>query len=267
MQKKQNKSPLVVMLLAMAMLLGVATAAVADDTKKAEGQLPVGAVLCDRADAALGDAEKVKAVKSISTKVKVKFINMGGAEGEMVEYLERPMKAFRKTTFEGMGEMTEGTDGKVFWETTPMGGGITIHKGSAKILKQHDYASKLMYPWRDSYASAKCLGIETVDGSECYKVELTPKEGKKEIVYYDKKTNLTRKVELKLDEPVSQQELPIELIYSDYRAVNGIQHAFRVRIKVSMMDIEWVYQSIEHNKAIPAGTFDLPPAVQKKLAG
>ncbi|MEM7167588.1 MAG: hypothetical protein AAF581_19200 [Planctomycetota bacterium] len=232
----------------------------------AEDELPSGADLCDRAEAAIGDAKKIAAIETIATQVKVTYKNMGAMEGTMNEYFARPMKACRKTNFAQMGEMLEGTDGKVFWEINPMQG-PTVHSGNAKVLKEHDYASKLMVPWREIYKEAKCLGVTKVGDSDCYKVELTPKEGRKEICYYDKETMLTRKVELIFDEPMSGQQLPIELIFDDYRPVNGIKHAFKVRVKVSVMDIEWEYTSIKHNAKLPAGVFDLPSVIRKAAKG
>ena len=146
-----------------------------------------------------------------------------------------------------------------------MMGQPTIHEGNPKILKQHDYASKLMFPFEEVYSSAQTLGVEKIDGIDCYKVELTPKEGRKEICYYDKETLLARRVELILDEPLSGQQLPIQITFGDYRDVNGVKHAFHSRIKVSMMEFEWVYQSIQHNVKIPDSTFALPAEVANKV--
>ena len=48
--------------------------------------------------------------------------------------------------------------------------------------------------WRKLYPKVVNAGIETIDGEECYKVVMTPAEGKPITGYYQKKSGLQVKL-------------------------------------------------------------------------
>ena len=66
---------------------------------------------------------------------------------------------------------------------------------------------------------AETLGSETVNGEDCYKVLLTPNEGKPETRYFDKKSNLLVKLTMQLPSPMG--EVPTDR--TDIRTVGFVR--------------------------------------------
>src|SRR5205809_48530 len=63
-------------------------------------------------------------------------------------------------------------------------------------------------------------GVEQVDGKDCYKVQLTPKEGMAMTRFYDKQSNLLVKMVMTVKNPMG--EFPVESKVSDYRKEGDI---------------------------------------------
>ena len=62
--------------------------------------------------------------------------------------------------------------------------------------------------------------METVDGQECYKVVLTPAEGKPETMYFQKKSGLAVKTTTVAVSPMG--EIPVEVLVANYKNFDGV---------------------------------------------
>ena len=114
--------------------------------------------------------------------------------------------------------------------------------------------------WRKVYKSAESSGTEDVNGQACYKVVLTPNEGKPETQYYDKKTNLLVKVTLIMVDQMG--ETPTETTVSDYKAQDGLLSPRKSHHWALGQEFEITINQIEYNVDIPKGRFDLPNEIK-----
>ena len=114
--------------------------------------------------------------------------------------------------------------------------------------------------WREFYTSAKTLGSEDVNGKPAWKVEMMPKEGKPETMYFDKESGLL----VRSSEVVAMAmgDIPVESELSDYRTVEGIKTPFTMTQKAMGQVMVMHFEKVSFNSEIPGDRFDLPATVK-----
>jgi len=82
--------------------------------------------------------------------------------------------------------METGTDGVIAWENSAIMG---PRLRSGVELRYHIREAMFNAPiyWRKVYKAAETVGAEKVEGVDCYRVLLTPVEGKPETWFFDQK--------------------------------------------------------------------------------
>jgi len=166
---------------------------------------------------------------------------------------------YRRTELEDVGAFEDGTDGETAW-TISVVQGPRILEGEERVISTWEAALREPVEWRTLYKSAETTGVENVDGAACYKVVLTPNEGKPQTQYYDKKNNLLVKMTVTL---VSQMgEIPSETVFSDYKEQNGILSAHKTRSKALGQEFEITIGQIDYNIDMPKDRFDLPNEIK-----
>src|SRR5262249_44464509 len=153
----------------------------ADDMPKAE------AILDKYIEATGGKAAYAKVTSDISTGT----MTMGamGLSGKLVMYSQAPANRLLELTLEGIGKISEGANSEIAWSFNAMQG-PRIKEGDEKAQAMQLGRYSADARWRDYYKSAATVGVETAEGKECYKVEVTPKTGKVQTRWYDKQTGL-----------------------------------------------------------------------------
>jgi hypothetical protein len=115
--------------------------------------------------------------------------------------------------------------------------------------------------WRKFFKKAECVAIDTVDEKPCYKVVMTPNEGRTETRYFDKESNLLVKTETSVVTPMGT--VTLELHIGEYKNVDGVLLPHKQRQVVpGIQEMIFITESIEHNVEMPADQFKLPDEVQ-----
>jgi hypothetical protein len=186
-----------------------------------------------------------------------------GIKGKMTSYAAAPNKMLVEIDLTGIGKIQEGFDGNVGWSDNPTMG-PRIKEGAEKQAAQRraDFYSALN--WRKHFKKAKCVGVETVEGKACYKVELTTNDDQVKTQYFDKATNLLIKSSGKEKTPMG--DIEVESVVSDYRKVDGLTIPFKTIQKAASQEIVITLDKVEHDVNLPPNRFELPPDI-KKLAG
>lgn len=104
-----------------------------------------------------------------------------------------------------------------------------------------DYASK--------GSTAEYLGKEDVEGSECYKIKLTMKGGKEKTYYISTEDNMLIKTSEKYT--ADGKEQTNDVMYANYKEVNGIQFPFSVSAQFGPVDMD----TIELNTSVDDSVF------------
>src|ERR1043165_2686716 len=160
----------------------------------AADELPKAETILDKyVEVTGGKAAYAKIHGDISTGT-MTFVAMG-LTGQLVSYSQAPDKRLIEITLEGLGKLSEGTNGEVAWSMNAMQG-PRLKEGEEKAttLLQARYNSDAQ--WRDTYKTAETVAVESVDGKDAYKVVLTPKSGNPITKWYGKDSNLVVKIAL-----------------------------------------------------------------------
>ncbi len=206
-----------------------------------------------------GKAAYAKRTSEITTGV-MEF-SAQGLKGTLMTYEAPPDKTYTAVEFDGIGKIESGTIDGVAWDKNAMTG-PHVKSGEEKAQSLRDAAFNGILNWRSLYAKAETVGVETIDGEECYKVVLTPADGRPVTSYYQKKSGLV----VKRTQVAVQQgsEIPVETVVSDYKDFGGILMPTKMMSSAAGQEFTMSIQSVKVNEAIPADKFD-PPAEIKAL--
>jgi hypothetical protein len=224
---------------------------------RAEEPLPKAEEILDKFVEVTGGKaayEKVHNEKSTGT---FEFVGKG-VKGTLTSYRAEANKMYTRVELENIGAIEHGTDGETAWTLSLQGPHIA--QGEERALALREATLRAPLQWRKLYKSVETAGVENVDGVACYKVVLTPNEGKPETQYYDKKSNLMVKMTMTV---VSQMgEIPSEMVISDYKEQNGLLSPRKTHNKVLGQEFETTVSQIDYNIDMPKDRFDLPNEIK-----
>ena len=184
-----------------------------------------------------------------------------GLKGSITRYSAEPDKSYAVIELEGIGKMESGSVNGIAWDKNPMTG-PRVKSGEEKSQGMREAVFNAQLNWRKVFAKAETTGVETVDGDECYKVLLTPTEGKPETAYYSKKSGLEVKHSTVAVSPMG--EVPVEAVVSGYKDFGGVLVPTKQIQKAAGQEFVITIENIKVNEELPADRFD-PPAEIKAL--
>jgi len=179
----------------------------------------------------------------------------------MVGYSQAPDKRVVEITFEGIGKITEGSNGTLAWSNSAMQG-PRLKEGEEKDEALRGARTNADSEWREVYTKAETTGVDTVDGKECWKVVVTPKAGKPQTRCYDKQSGLLVKSTVTQKSPMG--EITADSFPSDYRKEGDLLVPHKVLMKAAGQEMAMTIEKVEQNPTIPPDKFE-PPAEVKAL--
>jgi hypothetical protein len=226
----------------------------------ADEALPTAETVLDRYIEVTGGKEAYQKRKTEFSTGTVEF-RAQGIKGTLIRYAADPDLSYSAVEIEGVGKIESGTGDGLAWERSLIAGPRLLsgeEKGHA--LRENTFNAE--FNWRKIYSKVETVGVETVDGQECYKLVLTPAEGKPETTYYQKSTGFAVKMNTVLVS--SMGEIAVEGTMADYKEFGGILVPTKVTQKAAGQEVTRTVQTMSVNEEIPAGRFD-PPADIKAL--
>lgn len=97
-------------------------------------------------------------------------------------------------------------------------------------------------------------GMEKVNNTEAYKLEMIFPSGTKWIQYFDTETGYKIKETKNITTP--QGTFTQEVLYSDYRSVDGVKYPFSIKQSIGPQHMEFKVDTIKINTGIPDTTFE-----------
>ncbi len=227
----------------------------------AAADLPKGEALLDKYIEVTGGKAAHAKIHSDMTTGTMEFKAMG-LKGKITTYGAEPDKKYSEVLLDGMGKMQEGVNGDVAWSLSAMQG-PRVKEGDEKseTILQSKFNADLN--WRDLFKTAETVGVETVDGKECYKVVLTPKTGSPSTRWFDKDSNLL--VKLAMTSKSAMGEIQSEMVVSDYRKEGDILLPHKMIVKAGPMEFVATVDTVQHNPEIPKDKFDIPDEIKALL--
>jgi Protein of unknown function (DUF620) len=185
-----------------------------------------------------------------------------GLKGSLTIYESAPDKYLGVTELPGIGKIATGSNGDVAWENSALQG-PRVKQGAERADALREGAFNAPLYWQKLYVKAQTAGSETVEGHDCYKVVLTPKEGKPITEFYDKKSGLM----IKTLATVSSQmgDVNAEIVYDDYRKDGTLLSPHRLVNRAAQQEFIIQIDSVEVNPDLPPDRFDLPAEIKALL--
>ena len=234
-----------------AMVLSLSLARAADDLPKADS------ILDKYVEVTGGKAAYQKHHSEIS-KGSLSMAAMG-LKGEVTSYRVEPDKSLTEIDLGGMGKSREGSDGTVFWSLSSMMG-PHVKEGPEKAQAELSAHFNAELNWRDVFKDAKTVGTDSVDGKECYKVQLTPADGSPITQCYDKESGLMVKMTMTAQTPMGEQV--VDSLTGDYRKEGDVLMPHKIKQSLAGTEILITIDTVTFNADIPADKFAVPDEIK-----
>ena len=169
---------------------------------------------------AQGGLAKLKAVQSV--RMTGKMTIGPGMEAPMVIEMKRPKQMRVDIAIQGM-TITQAYDGTTGWMINPLSGRTDPEPLPSEMIKlveeQADMDGPLM-DYKSKGNTVEYLGKDKAEGTDCYKLKVTLKNGDVRTFYFDADSYLMIKQESKT--MVRGTEQLSDTIAGDYKDVNGL---------------------------------------------
>lgn len=240
------------------LVLGAAVAA--GSLTAADADLPSGEKVFERYVEVTGGEAAYAARKTEYAKGTVSM-PAANIAGTFEMWSEAPDRAVQILQMPGIGKMEIGANGTDAWELSAVMG-PRLKDGDEKNDALREALFNLPTQWRKLYKKVETVGVEKVEGVDCFKVMATTHSDRSETWYFNKETGLT--AASKRTAITSMGEMTAESLAKEYKKFGGVLVPTLIILKTAGQEMHLKFESVESNVAIPAGKFD-PPAEIKQL--
>jgi hypothetical protein len=154
----------------------------------------------------------------------------------------------------------QGYDGTTAWWTTPWTGNpkpaVMPEDRAGDIRAKADFDG-ILWHWKEKGNLVEPAGKDTVEGNPAIKLKVTKKDNSVEFLFIDSKSFMT--VKRMYIRKVRGQEVPVEILYQEYRSVLGIPFSFRQDTRFGGQPYNSLQVDvIELDKPVDAKRFSMP---------
>jgi hypothetical protein len=204
-----------------------------------------------------GGVDKLKSVRSMRATAKV---SEGSFRAEYRQENKRPDKVREELIIQGLARV-QAYDGKTGWQISPFGGRKDpelMSQDDMKKLVDHADLDGPLVDYKEKGHKAELVGHDSVEGTDCFKIKLSMKNGNVRYYYLDADSFLELKLEIQTTIRGALQEF--EIYYGDYEQVNGIYYPFAVEQaqKGSASRAQISVEKIEQNIPLEDAHFSMP---------
>src|ERR1700730_1217467 len=208
-----------------------------------------------------GGIEKMKSVQTIRTSGK---FQAGYFRGGSMQENKRPDKVREEQIVQGLAAM-QAYDGKVGWQVNPFGG-----RRDPELLSQDDLKGLMidadidgpLVDYQQKGHKAELVGHDSVEGTDCYKIKLSLKNGDVRLYFLDTDSFLELKIETQSNIRGTVQYS--ETYFGDYEEVKGLYYpfAFEGGAKGDTNRVKYSVEKMEINVPIEDSVFAMPTAAK-----
>ena len=209
--------------------------------------------------AARGGIENLLSIQTL----RQKGIALAGADRRalVTRELKRPGRIRFEFTVQGVTGVYV-SDGRQGWQVSPFEGDMEVKPLPDEVVQEALDQADLEGPlvdWKTKGHQVELVGLETVAGSETYKLKLTLKGGGVRYEYLD--VNTFREVRMDSTRQVRGRPVQFEATFGDYRKSSGILFPHQIEIgaigRPERMTI--ILDKIEVNPPLGDARFEMPP--------
>jgi len=178
-----------------------------------------------------------------------------GVKGTVESFSRSDNRSLTKVSLDGIGDILDGYDGTSAWTSNPVQGNrVKAGKELEQSKRQSNFGREANID--KIYTSLTVKNVEKVGDREAYVVVASTTDLPDDILYFDTETGLMLRSDSIILAPEGQQAT--NSFYEDYREVNGIKTAFKVRAKTPAFEILTVINEIKYDVVIEDSKFVQP---------
>jgi hypothetical protein len=219
-------------------------------------QLTTAAQVLDRYKQALGGAQAIQGVQSVTARGNMEQTGMSGKATFV--YRAKPFKTLFKLTRPDGTEVTTGFDSEVSWTITSKGAEVDKDTPLDAIRRDADLQYPLHQP--DYFKKLELAGVTDFEGHRCYWLHGTTNWGKDNNQFYDVTTGLL--VGYRFEDDASKATWIV--LFENYKNFGGPLIATRNTNRSGDQTQTLTYESVGY-EPIDDSLFELPPAVKALL--
>ncbi len=206
--------------------------------------------------------DKLSEVQSLITKGKMQ---QSGIEILFIQYVKRPNKMRSEATIQGLTSITA-YNGKQSWQLNPMLGDTLPQPATKEVtdeLKEGADLDGMLYNYKEKGYTLELTGTDDFDGQKVFLLKLTKPNGNVYIHYMDADNFVILKTVSKIK--IKGVEREAEMVYSNYKPVEGIIFPFSSEIKVAGNTVgQMVIDSVIINQDIDDSIFEISSVTKQK---
>jgi hypothetical protein len=214
-----------------------------------------------------GGMEKMKAVQSIRITGK---LNVGSFRAGFMQENKRPDKVREEQIIQGLAAV-QAYDGKTGWQVNPFGG-----RRDAELMSQDDLKGLTidadvdgpLVDYKEKGHKAELVGHDSVEGTDCYKIKLSLKNG--DVRYYFLDTDSFLELKIETQSSIRGTVQYSETYFGDYEEVQGLFYSFAYEsgAKGDANRVKLAVDKVEINVPLEDSIFVMPTAkTEAKPAG
>lgn len=214
---------------------------------------------------ALGGMDKLKSVNTLRVSGK---LQIQGFEAQFLQRNKRDNRVREEVSIQGMAQV-QAYDGKGGWTINPFSG-----RRDAELMSDDDSKSLQvdadidgpLVDYKEKGHKAELVGHDSVEGTDCYKIKLTLKNG--DIRYYYIDTDSFMELKLETQTTIRGTIQEGETYFGDYEKLNGIYYpfAFESGQKGDTNRVKYTIEKVEQNVPIDDSVFAVPAKPAAKPA-
>jgi hypothetical protein len=208
-------------------------------------QAETASQIVDRHIKALGGA---RAVRSVST---LRLLGTTGEGGEFVWQTRAPASFYLEIR-QGDRRTVEAVNGTTAWRDDSTGPRTLTGREQARLRALGLYRNDHFLTYKKDKTRVRLLGTETVEGRPAHVLEVITATGIARKVLFDAQTYRIVKEEQELDGGTE------ELLFADYRPVDGVPEPHLIRIRRGGQTVELTVRQAAHNAQVEAVVFAFP---------
>jgi len=201
-------------------------------------------------------------LSAVQTRRETAKFSAGSLKADVQHVNKRPNEVREEFIIQGMAQV-RAYDGKAGWQVSPFGG-----RREAELLSEDDMKDLVvdadmdgpLVDYQQKGHKAELMGHDSVEGTDCYKIKLTLKNGDVRTYYLDTDSYLELKLETQTFIRGAPQES--ETYYGDYEQIGGIYFPFAMEMgrKGDPDRVRLTVEKVELNPPIDDVVFSKPAA-------
>jgi hypothetical protein len=204
-----------------------------------------------------GGIEKMKGVQTIRITGK---LDLGSIRAGFLQENKRPDKVREEQIIQGLAA-SQAYDGKIGWQVNPFGGRRDPELMSQDDLKGLTIDADIDGPlvdYKEKGHKAELVGHDSVEGTDCYKIKLSLKNG--DVRYYFLDTDSFLELKIETESSIRGTIQYTETYFGDYEEVNGLYYsfAFESGAKGDSNRVKFAVDKVEINVPLEDSLFTMP---------